>query len=271
MVDEDNVAHADAVQASKNADSTPPRSMHYEEQVDWNIDANRPSSEDPSLDPSVDLDKWEPQQPSDDQSFPAQVTPAPSELVQGLREVINRSSAENGSGTPDFILATFLEDVLYCFDRTVRDRAAWRGESTEAPALISLHREQEQIEKTMEQVRSLIEQGIVQITPEFENDDLYRHLKAQANKKTVEVPLIMYTRGQRNDIGTAQIWVSPGEALADKPIVAVLAEFGGDVPDAAYSGETSLLGEPPLDVPKDEPRPATRFERYQKEGLSGND
>lgn len=255
VLDESNVAHADAVQASKNADSVRP-----------------------DIDPSVDLDTWEPQVPSDqtvdwdiDKNQPAEVTPAPSELAQGLQDVINRSSAENGSGTPDFILATFLEDVLYCFNRTVRDRAAWRGESTELPALISLHQEQEQIEKTMEQVRSLIEQGIVQITPEFENNDLYRHLKAEANKETVEVPLVMYVRGQRNDIGTAQIAVTPGEAFADRPIVAVLAEFGGNVPDAAYSGETSLLGDPPLDVPKDEPQPTSQFERYQKEGLSKND
>src|SRR5690349_15365154 len=57
-----------------------PKSMHFEEQVP------------PDIDPSVDLDTWEPQRPSDDQSFPAEVTPAPSELVQGLQEVINRAS-----------------------------------------------------------------------------------------------------------------------------------------------------------------------------------
>lgn len=45
-----------------------------------------------------------------------------------LASLINRHSQENASGTPDFILAQYLNGCLEIFNRTVKDRAEWRGE-----------------------------------------------------------------------------------------------------------------------------------------------
>lgn len=50
-----------------------------------------------------------------------------STFVDELRALINRHSAENGSDTPDYILAEFLVGCLAAFDRTVRDRERWHG------------------------------------------------------------------------------------------------------------------------------------------------
>lgn len=51
--------------------------------------------------------------------------------MRNLREeicsAINRSSAENGSDTPDFILAQFLTDCLTAFDTAVNSRDLWYG------------------------------------------------------------------------------------------------------------------------------------------------
>ena len=44
-----------------------------------------------------------------------------------LEEVINRHSMENGSNTPDFILAEYLDDCLQNFDKTSRAREKWYG------------------------------------------------------------------------------------------------------------------------------------------------
>lgn len=51
-------------------------------------------------------------------------------LVTELARVLNRFSAEQPSGTPDFILAEYVHDCLAAFNKTARARAAWRGEST---------------------------------------------------------------------------------------------------------------------------------------------
>jgi hypothetical protein len=53
-------------------------------------------------------------------------SPRPS-LELELREVINRHSAENGSDTPDFILAQYLHGCLSLFDYAVRKREDWYG------------------------------------------------------------------------------------------------------------------------------------------------
>lgn len=50
-------------------------------------------------------------------------------FVQDLAQVINRHSKEATSGTPDFILATYLEGCLSLFDLVVEGRADFRGES----------------------------------------------------------------------------------------------------------------------------------------------
>lgn len=44
-----------------------------------------------------------------------------------LESVINRYSKENGSDTPDFILANYLTDCLEAFDRAVLNRQQWYG------------------------------------------------------------------------------------------------------------------------------------------------
>jgi len=42
-----------------------------------------------------------------------------------LEELINRHSLENGSNTPDFILAEYILESLRAFDRTVNARENW--------------------------------------------------------------------------------------------------------------------------------------------------
>ena len=48
-----------------------------------------------------------------------------------LESLINRHSKENGSNTPDFILAEYLEDCLNIFDKIVRDREEWYGRNSD--------------------------------------------------------------------------------------------------------------------------------------------
>lgn len=54
---------------------------------------------------------------------------------EDLQHLINRHSAESPSGTPDYILAEMLTNVLKTFNEAVGKRAKWRGESVELPAL----------------------------------------------------------------------------------------------------------------------------------------
>lgn len=44
-----------------------------------------------------------------------------------LEQLINKHSMENGSDTPDFLLADFLWNCLNIFDHTIRNREAWYG------------------------------------------------------------------------------------------------------------------------------------------------
>lgn len=44
-----------------------------------------------------------------------------------LERLLNSHSAENGSNTPDFILACFLLQCLEAFDGAVTHRARWYG------------------------------------------------------------------------------------------------------------------------------------------------
>jgi len=50
-----------------------------------------------------------------------------SEFKKELEELINKHSKENGSDTPDFILAEFLSSVLDAFDTAVTRRTKWYG------------------------------------------------------------------------------------------------------------------------------------------------
>lgn len=47
------------------------------------------------------------------------------DLKERIREAINITSAENGSNTPDFILAEYLTDCLAAFDKAVKTRQTW--------------------------------------------------------------------------------------------------------------------------------------------------
>lgn len=44
------------------------------------------------------------------------------QLRKEIQEAVNRNSCENGSNTPDFILAQYLIDCLRAFDRAVNKR-----------------------------------------------------------------------------------------------------------------------------------------------------
>ena len=44
-----------------------------------------------------------------------------------LTRLINRYSKENGSDTPDFLLAEFLVAALAAFDQAVTARSKWYG------------------------------------------------------------------------------------------------------------------------------------------------
>jgi len=44
-----------------------------------------------------------------------------------LETLINRHSLENGSNTPDFILANYLVACLKVFDATLVEREKWYG------------------------------------------------------------------------------------------------------------------------------------------------
>lgn len=48
-----------------------------------------------------------------------------------LEGLINKCSMENGSDTPDFILAEYLTNCLYAFDVAVVAREKWYGRNKE--------------------------------------------------------------------------------------------------------------------------------------------
>ena len=50
-----------------------------------------------------------------------------TEFRKHLQELVNAHSMENGSNTPDFILAEYLGDCLEAFDRANRAREKWYG------------------------------------------------------------------------------------------------------------------------------------------------
>ena len=62
----------------------------------------------------------------------------PNDFLGELRSLLNRYCAESVSGTPDFILASFLRGVLREYNEAVSARAEWRGETCELPALVRL-------------------------------------------------------------------------------------------------------------------------------------
>ena len=47
------------------------------------------------------------------------------DLRKKIESAINSTSAENGSDTPDFILAEYLTDCLAAYDKAVTAREKW--------------------------------------------------------------------------------------------------------------------------------------------------
>jgi hypothetical protein len=64
--------------------------------------------------------------PGDELTGEADLQPA---LVGELRAVLNKFCAENVSGTPDFIIAEYMLDIVEAYNLAVCKRAAWRGET----------------------------------------------------------------------------------------------------------------------------------------------
>lgn len=48
-----------------------------------------------------------------------------SEFQKELESLINSKSMENGSNTPDFILAEYLTDCLEAFNKATVNRTVW--------------------------------------------------------------------------------------------------------------------------------------------------
>jgi hypothetical protein len=46
-------------------------------------------------------------------------------MLKELEELLNRYSLENGSDTPDFILAQYLWDCLGTYNKAVKSRDKW--------------------------------------------------------------------------------------------------------------------------------------------------
>lgn len=129
------------------------KSFPVKEQIDWDNDTKQPTK-----------------------SFPAVIIEEESNLEKGLGHLLNKHSAENESGTPDFILAMFLKAQLDLFNQTIKNRAVWRGESVELPALLSLHRDTETMDRVIAFLRSKVEEGVIDIKEPIEATDLYREL-----------------------------------------------------------------------------------------------
>jgi len=56
---------------------------------------------------------------------------------QELAELINRHSRENASGTPDFILAEYMNSCLHAFNDAVNEREKWHGRETRPKRTLS--------------------------------------------------------------------------------------------------------------------------------------
>lgn len=50
-----------------------------------------------------------------------------SRFEKELEDAINRTCMENGSNTPDFILAKYLVNCLKAFNKASKDREKWYG------------------------------------------------------------------------------------------------------------------------------------------------
>ena len=60
----------------------------------------------------------------------------PDGFRDSLELLINSYSKENGSNTPDFILAEYMSNCLDAFDKAVEAREKWYGRGTEGSEVI---------------------------------------------------------------------------------------------------------------------------------------
>jgi len=59
-----------------------------------------------------------------------QIQDMETDFRKELENLVNKYSRENGSDTPDFILARYLENALNNFDAAVKEREEWYGRAT---------------------------------------------------------------------------------------------------------------------------------------------
>lgn len=57
-------------------------------------------------------------------------------LRKEIEQAINRNCAENGSDTPDFILAEYLTECLGAFDKAVTAREKWYGRKSDGGSTV---------------------------------------------------------------------------------------------------------------------------------------
>lgn len=62
----------------------------------------------------------------DGSSLPLTIEQRPA-FQDELRTLLNRYSKENGSNTPDYMLAEFLTDCLAAYDKALTARDKWFG------------------------------------------------------------------------------------------------------------------------------------------------
>lgn len=101
-----------------------------------------------------------------------------TDLLKDISEVLNRHSAENESGTPDFILSHFLTDTLEAFNEAVKARGVWRGEEVEflvkheekLEAPVEEDREATFIEKTIDDIIQNQANARIQLVHNLMND-----------------------------------------------------------------------------------------------------
>lgn len=59
--------------------------------------------------------------------------PAPRNFQEHLEHIINYYSQENGSDTPDFILAQYLNECLGVWNKNMQRREEWYGRPIHRP------------------------------------------------------------------------------------------------------------------------------------------
>lgn len=52
------------------------------------------------------------------------------QFILELEQLVNRYSVENGSNTPDFIIADYLYRCLLALDVTINNRTGWYGKTS---------------------------------------------------------------------------------------------------------------------------------------------